>query len=83
MKVRFIVSQQNVRSPFYHIIDLSHLHLLLCTALKGFKAKYGNCIVPSEYGSLGRFVRNSRALYKERHQTLTEDRRQMLDEVRG
>jgi len=53
--------------------------------LKAFKARYGDTNVPSAYGSLGTFVRNTRALYKmpdhPKSWTLTEDRRQMLDKI--
>jgi len=54
-------------------------------ALKAFKARYGDTNVPSNYGSLGTFVRNTRALYNTpshaKRWTLTEERKQMLEEM--
>jgi len=54
-------------------------------ALKAFKDRYGDTNVPSAYGSLGTFVRNTRALYNmpehPKNWTLTEDRRRMLEEI--
>eukprot|EP00571_Detonula_confervacea_P016952 CAMPEP_0172302726 /NCGR_PEP_ID=MMETSP1058-20130122/4390_1 /TAXON_ID=83371 /ORGANISM="Detonula confervacea, Strain CCMP 353" /LENGTH=1412 /DNA_ID=CAMNT_0013013315 /DNA_START=162 /DNA_END=4399 /DNA_ORIENTATION=- len=57
-------------------------------ALKLYKDTYGDTYVPSTYGSLGRFVRNTRAVYRDTppdlltsQTTLTEDRKQMLEEI--